>query len=86
MTSLEILDVSRNKIRSIPSKISNLTSLKVLAIAKNKIEELPVCLGEINSLQVLKLDGNPLVFPRQTCAPSRTTPPHPPTRTSEMPS
>lgn len=63
MTSLEILDVSRNKIRSIPTKIANLTSLKVLAIAKNKIEELPVCLGEINSLQVLKLDGNPLVFP-----------------------
>jgi hypothetical protein len=63
MTSLEILDVSRNKIRTIPSKISNLTSLKVLAIIKNKIEELPICLGEINSLQVLKLDGNPLVFP-----------------------
>lgn len=63
MTSLEILDVSRNKIRSIPQKIANLTSLKVLAIAKNKIEELPVCLGEINSLQVLKLDGNPLTFP-----------------------
>jgi hypothetical protein len=63
MTSLEILDVSRNRIRSIPPKIANLTSLKVLAIAKNKIEELPVCLGDINSLQVLKLDGNPLVFP-----------------------
>lgn len=63
MTSLEILDVSRNKIRSIPYKIANLTSLKVLAIAKNKIEELPVCLGDINSLQVLKLDGNQLVFP-----------------------
>lgn len=63
MTSLEILDVSRNKIRSIPEKIANLTSLKVLALAKNKIEELPVCLGEINSLQVMKLDGNPLTFP-----------------------
>lgn len=63
MTSLEILDVSRNKIRSIPHKIANLASLKVLAIAKNRIEELPVCLGEMNSLQVLKLDGNPLVFP-----------------------
>jgi hypothetical protein len=63
MTSLEILDVSRNKIRVVPPKIANLTSLKVLAIAKNKIEELPVCLGEINSLQVLKLDGNQLVFP-----------------------
>jgi hypothetical protein len=63
MTSLEILDVSRNKIRSVPTKIANLTSLKVLAISKNDIKELPVCLGEINSLQVLKLDGNPLVFP-----------------------
>ena len=63
MTSLEILDVSRNKLRSIPPRIANLTSLKVLAIAKNKIEELPVCLGEINSLQVLKLDGNNLRFP-----------------------
>lgn len=63
MPSLEILDVSRNKITVIPPKIANLTSLKVLAIAKNKIEELPVCLGDINSLQVLKLDGNPLRFP-----------------------
>lgn len=63
MTSLEILDVSRNRIRIIPPQIANLTSLKVLAIAKNKIEELPICLGEINSLQVLKLDGNQLVFP-----------------------
>lgn len=63
MPSLEILDVSRNRITVIPPKIANLTSLKVLAIAKNRIEELPVCLGDINSLQVLKLDGNPLKFP-----------------------
>lgn len=63
MPSLEILDVSKNKITVIPQKIANLTSLKVLAIAKNRIEELPLCLGDINSLQVLKLDGNPLKFP-----------------------
>ena len=63
MTSLEILDVSRNKIRSIPQKIVNLTSLKVLAISKNQIEELPVSLGDMNTLQVLKLDSNPLTFP-----------------------
>jgi hypothetical protein len=63
MTSLEILDVSRNRITVLPPTIANLTSLKVLAIAKNRITELPVCLGDINSLQVLKLDGNRLVFP-----------------------
>ena len=63
MTSLEILDVSKNKIRVIPDEIANLTSLKVLAIQKNKIEKLPICLGDISSLQVLKLDGNPILFP-----------------------
>lgn len=63
LTSLEILDVSRNRITSIPKKIANLTSIKVLAIAKNKIEELPICLGDMTSLHVLKLDGNPLKFP-----------------------
>ena len=30
LTSLEILDISRNKIRFLPSKISQLKSLKVL--------------------------------------------------------
>jgi hypothetical protein len=77
MTSLEILDVSRNKLRTIPPKIANLTSLKVLAIAKNKIEELPVCLGEINSLQVLKLDGNQLKFPPPEVCTIRNNAPSP---------
>lgn len=77
MTSLEILDVSRNKLRSIPPKIANLTSLKVLAIAKNKIEELPVCLGEINSLQVLKIDGNNLTFPPPEVCTIRNNAPSP---------
>lgn len=60
---MEILDVSKNKIREIPDEISNLTSLKVLAIQRNRIERLPVCLGDISSLHMLKLDGNPIVFP-----------------------
>ncbi|KAH0565846.1 hypothetical protein GP486_000769 [Trichoglossum hirsutum] len=60
---LEILDISRNKLRVLPPEISNLTSLKVLSIHKNRIERLPQCLGDINSLQVLKLDNNPIVFP-----------------------
>ncbi|KAF2759642.1 hypothetical protein EJ05DRAFT_526363 [Pseudovirgaria hyperparasitica] len=61
--SLEILDVSKNRIKVLPDEIANLTSLKVLAIQRNKIEKLPLCLGEIGSLQVLKLDGNPITFP-----------------------
>ncbi len=63
LSSLEILDISKNRIRTLPDGIGNLTSLKVLAIQRNKIERLPLCIGDISSLQVLKLDGNPLVFP-----------------------
>jgi Leucine-rich repeat (LRR) protein len=75
MTSLEILDVSKNKIRVIPEAISNLTSLKVLAIQNNKIDKLPICLGDIGSLQVLKLDGNPITFPPQEiCTINDSTP------------
>jgi hypothetical protein len=60
---LEILDLGRNKIRTLPSEISKLTSLKVLAVQKNRIEELPLCLADMVSLQVLKLDGNNIIFP-----------------------
>jgi Leucine-rich repeat (LRR) protein len=61
--SLEILDLSRNKIRVIPEGIGSLTSLKVLAISRNRIERLPVSLGDLRRLQLLRFDENPLVFP-----------------------
>lgn len=63
LSSLEILDVSKNKLRVLPDRIASLSSLKVLAVSKNRIERLPLCLGDMGSLRVLKLDGNPLVFP-----------------------
>jgi hypothetical protein len=63
MSSLEILDVSKNKLKSIPPEIVNLTSLKVFALQKNRIEELPVCFADMGSLQILKLGGNPISFP-----------------------
>ena len=60
MTSLEILDVSRNRIKIIPPKIANLTSLKVLAIAKNKIEEDKKARREKEALEKALRDGTAL--------------------------
>lgn len=75
--SLEILDLGRNKLISLPPDLSKLTSLKVLSVQKNKIESLPLCLADMTSLQVLKLDGNPLRFPpKEVLQPQATSPPN----------
>lgn len=63
LSSLEILDVSKNKIESIPEDIKNMTSLKFLAIAKNRITRLPLALGDMATLSKLKFDENPIEFP-----------------------
>lgn len=60
---LEILDVSRNKIREISDEISNLTSLRVLSIMQNRLEDLPAELADMNKLQILKVAGNNLRYP-----------------------
>jgi hypothetical protein len=77
LKSLEILDLSKNKLRILPPEIVKLTSLKVFAVLKNRIEELPLCLADMTSLQVLKLEGNPLVFPpREVLEIQATSPPN----------
>ena len=41
MASLEILDVSKNKIESMPRSCGTLKNLKVLSIKENAIRKLP---------------------------------------------
>ncbi|GAA6018727.1 hypothetical protein JCM10207_005557 [Rhodosporidiobolus poonsookiae] len=63
MPSIEILDISRNKIRKLPSNPGTLVNLKVFSIAKNRIKRLPVWFTSMSHLKVLKLDHNPLEWP-----------------------
>lgn len=60
MDRLEILDISRNKIKALPDNIAKMSSLKVLAAQRNEIENLPFCISEMTSLLALKVDSNPL--------------------------
>lgn len=77
LTSLEILDLGRNKLRILPPELANLSSLKVLSVQKNRIEDLPYCIADMSSLQVLKLDGNPIRFPpKEILEPQATSPPN----------
>ncbi|GAA5851114.1 hypothetical protein JCM9279_000328 [Rhodotorula babjevae] len=63
MPSIEILDISRNKIRKLPQNPGTLLNLKVFSIAKNRIKRLPVWFASMSHLKVLKLDHNPLEWP-----------------------
>lgn len=78
MPSLEILDISRNKIKRLPTNPGTLLNLKVrslaepysvltrrqvFSIAKNRVKRLPVYFAQMSYLKVLKLDHNPLEWP-----------------------
>lgn len=41
MPSLEILDISRNKIEALPERCGTLKHLKVLSVCRNRITALP---------------------------------------------
>ncbi|KAK6339103.1 RAM signaling network component, variant 2 [Orbilia brochopaga] len=60
MSSLEILDISRNKIRELPQDFGHLIKLKILSISKNRIRVLPSYIAQMDELKVLKIDHNPI--------------------------
>lgn len=63
LPSLEILDISRNKIRKLPTEPGRLLRLKVLSLSNNRIKRLPVWIAKMKDLRVLKLEANPISWP-----------------------
>ncbi|MCO5612568.1 hypothetical protein L7F22_066836 [Adiantum nelumboides] len=61
--SLEILDISRNKIRKLPSEPGRLLELRVLSLSNNRIRRLPAWVTKMKYLRVLKVDSNPISWP-----------------------
>ena len=60
MTSLEQLDVSRNKLKMLPKHMNKCVNLQVLNVAYNQLESFPSDLAvHCHDLQSLLLDGNP---------------------------
>lgn len=59
--NLQLLDLSKNRIREIPPSIGLLKKLKKLILFKNLIETLPAEIGELTDLQMLIINQNELV-------------------------
>ncbi len=58
LTSLQVLNLSFNRIRGIPEALAQLTSLQVLNLSFNQISEIPEALAQLTSLQELNLSIN----------------------------
>lgn len=62
LKAIEFLYLENNKIKSIPSTISNMPNLKVLDIGKNQISDVPKEFIYLDKLYMLELDHNNLSF------------------------
>jgi hypothetical protein len=60
MEKLQILDLSRNNLGSLPDELKAMKSLRVLSVMHNQLNELPLSIGGLDSLRILKMAGNPL--------------------------
>lgn len=58
--NLRTLDLSANRIETLPVFISNFQQLKSLSLSNNKLTELPAEFGRLKKLEVLMLNGNQL--------------------------
>ncbi len=56
--SLEILDLTNNKLSSLPEELKQLEKLKILFASDNEFEELPEVLGQCSNLEVVGFKSN----------------------------
>jgi Leucine-rich repeat (LRR) protein len=63
MPSLEILDLSKNRLERLPESPGRMVNLKVLSLTNNNLYTLPPYLVELTALKVFKVDQNPIVWP-----------------------
>lgn len=63
MPSLEILDLSKNRISAFPAEPGRLIHLKVLSLTNNKLYALPEYIVDFDGMTVFKVDNNPLEWP-----------------------
>ena len=60
LDTLTTLDLSQNKLKSLPAELSNFPKLRELLLDDNQLASLPVTLCDCTALRSICIDGNPL--------------------------
>ena len=60
LPQLEIFDISKNKLDSIPNEIGEMRALRVFSVTHNKIRNISAHLAMMDNVKIMKLAHNPL--------------------------
>ncbi|MGH0160891.1 UNVERIFIED_CONTAM: hypothetical protein FKN15_040333, partial [Acipenser sinensis] len=60
LNAISVLELSENKLKSLPDEIALLQGLERLELTNNDISSLPYALGNLPKLKIVGLEGNPL--------------------------
>ncbi|XP_077284426.1 uncharacterized protein LOC143909977 [Arctopsyche grandis] len=63
---LKWLDVRNNLIEKIPLSIKNHANIETILLQNNKISYLPYELGTVKKLQYIQLNGNSIIYPKES--------------------
>ena len=70
--SLEILDLSRNRLRSLPASFSQLQNLRILFLSHNQFEEIPTVLADCPNLSMIGFKSNQIRTVAENALPEQT--------------
>lgn len=70
--SLEVLDLSNNRLRDLPADLTRLTRLKIFFASNNEFEHVPDVLGQMPQLEMIGFKHNRIEHVSEQCFPEQT--------------
>ncbi len=70
--SLEVLDLSNNRLRDLPSDLTRLKHLKIFFASNNLFEHVPDVLGDMPNLEMIGFKHNRIEYVSEQCLPKQT--------------
>ncbi|MBR9728036.1 protein kinase [Shewanella intestini] len=71
-STLEVLDLSNNRLSSLPDEFAQLTELKILFLSFNCFSEIPAIIAQCPKLEMIGFKANQITYAAENCFPLAT--------------